>query len=271
MRAGPDSEVWFWARFLNSQGEAPPEYLTRANDVRIAFRYVKGAEGKQGAPTLVFLPGYMSDMQGSKAQALEAWAIKNRRGILRLDYSGCGESDGDFADGTLQVWRDDVLFAIQMILRDGPVILVGSSMGGWVMLMVARMMGTALKGMIGIAAAPDFTHWGFTDEEKLTIRRDGVLLAENPYGPEPTPTYHALFEDGMHNLQLMDEIPVDCPVRLLHGQCDEDVPWDISVQLAAKLRSSDVQITLVKDGDHRLSRPSDIALLLDTVSRMPVL
>ena len=248
---------------------SPPEYLTRADGVRIAFRYVKGTDGKQGRPTLVFLPGYMSDMQGSKAQALEAWAIKNRRSILRLDYSGCGESDGDFADGTFTAWRDDVLYAVHMILRDGPVILVGSSMGGWVMLMVARILGNAVKGMIGIAAAPDFTRWGFSEEEKLIIRTGGVLMNENPYGPEPTPTYRTLFEDGEHNLQLTDEIPVDCPVRLLHGQCDKDVPWDISVQLAAKLRSSDVQVNLVKDGDHRLSRPSDIALLLDTVSQMP--
>jgi pimeloyl-ACP methyl ester carboxylesterase len=243
--------------------EPPPEYLTRADGVRIAFRYVKGA-----GPTIVFLPGYMSDMQGSKAMALEAWAIKNRRGILRLDYSGCGESDGDFADGTLQIWRDDVLLALHMILRDGPVILVGSSMGGWVMLMAALMLGSAVKGMIGIAAAPDFTRWGFTEEEKRKIRRNGVLLADNPYGPEPTPTYRAFFEDGERNLQLLDDIPIACPVRLLHGQCDDDVPWDISIQLAVKLRSSDVQVHLIKDGDHRLSRAADIELLVNTVKHM---
>jgi pimeloyl-ACP methyl ester carboxylesterase len=248
----------------------PAEYLTRADGVRIAFRYVKGAGNKKSLPTLVFLPGYMSDMQGSKALALEDWAIKNGRGVLRLDYSGCGESGGDFADGTLSSWRDDVVLAVELILRGGPVILIGSSMGGWVMLMAARALGDTVKGLVGIAVAPDFTQWGFTEEEKAVIRRDGVLLSENPYGPEATPTYCKLFEDGDRNLQLVQDIPVTCPVRLLHGQCDNDVPWDISIQLAAKLRSSDVQVILVKDGDHRLSRDTDIALLLDTVSRMPI-
>jgi pimeloyl-ACP methyl ester carboxylesterase len=253
---------------MRETGEAPPEFLTRTDGVRIAFRHIKGKSAK--APTFVFLPGYMSDMRGSKAAALEAWAIKNRRGILRLDYSGCGESGGYFADGTLSVWRDDVMLAIEMILRDGPVILAGSSMGGWVMLMVARILGARVRGIIGIAAAPDFTQWGYTDAQKMTIRRDGVIFEDNPYGPEPTPTYRGLFEDGERNLQLSGEIPIDCPVRLLHGQCDRDVPWDISVQLAQRLRSSDVQMTIVKDGDHRLSRPQDIALLLDIAANMPV-
>jgi pimeloyl-ACP methyl ester carboxylesterase len=248
--------------------ETPPEYVTRADGVRIAFRRV-GSSKKSSGPTIVFLPGYMSDMQGSKALALEAWAIKHNRAMLRLDYSGCGQSDGVFADSTFEIWRDDVLLAIEMLVR-GPVLLVGSSMGGWLMLMVAQALGTQVAGMIGIAAAPDFTDWGFGPEEIATIERDGVLLSPNPYGPEPTPTYRLLYRSGKALEMLDGEIAVNCPVRLLQGQQDTDVPWKIATKLAAALRSSDVQLTLVKDGDHRLSRDTDIALLLETVARFPV-
>ncbi len=241
--------------------EPPPEYLTRADGVRIAFRRVAGA-----GPTIVFLPGYMSDMMGSKALALEAWAIKQGRAILRLDYSGCGESEGAFADSTFDIWRDDVLLAIELLVR-GPVLLVGSSMGGWLMLLVAEALGTQVAGLIGIAAAPDFTDWGFDAAAIATIERDGVLQAPNPYGPEPTPTYRTLYRSGKSLEMLNREISVDCPVRLLHGQADPDVPWKIAVKLAPALRSSDVQLTLVKDGDHRLSRDADIAVLLDIVAR----
>ena len=247
--------------------EPPPEYLTRADGVRIAFRMI-GISKKSSAPTLVFLPGYMSDMQGSKALALEAWAITHNRSILRLDYSGCGESEGNFADSTFEIWRDDVLLAIEMLCR-GPVLLVGSSMGGWIMLLVAQALGSQVAGLIGIAAAPDFTDWGFGPDDVNIIERDGVLLSPNAYGPEPTPTYRALYHSGKKLEMLGREIAVDCPVRLLQGQNDADVPWKVAQKLAAALRSSDVQLTLIKDGDHRLSRDSDIALLLETVARFP--
>jgi pimeloyl-ACP methyl ester carboxylesterase len=238
----------------------PPEYLTRADGLRIAFRRVAGK-----GPTLVFLPGYMSDMQGGKAQALEAWAIKNNRAMLRLDYSGCGESEGEFKDGTLSRWRDDVLLAIELLVR-GPVVLVGSSMGGWLMLMVGEALCSDLAGMVGIAAAPDFTRWGYSEEQRLAIYRDGVVYEDNPYGPEPTPTWRGLYEDGEANRMLDREIAISCPVRLLHGQNDDDVPWEISVKLAEALESDDVQVTLIKDGDHRLSREADIGLLLSAVA-----
>jgi pimeloyl-ACP methyl ester carboxylesterase len=246
---------------------APPEYLTRADGVRIAFRRV-GNLLKSAAPVIVFLPGYMSDMQGSKALALEAWAIKHNRAMLRLDYSGCGESEGVFAQSTFEVWLDDVLLAIEILVR-GPILLVGSSMGGWLMLLVAEALGPQIAGLIGIAAAPDFTDWGFVPHEIAIIERDGVLLSPNPYGPEPTPTYAALYRSGKALEMLGREIAVDCPVRLLQGQQDADVPWQIAPKLASKLRSSDVQLTLVKDGDHRLSRDADIALLLDIIARFP--
>lgn len=235
--------------------------LTRADGVKIAFEHLRGR-----GPTLVFLPGYMSDMTGTKALALEAWAVKQGRAMLRLDYSGCGASGGRFEHGTLDIWRDDVLLAIELMVR-GPVVLVGSSMGGWLMLLVARALGDQVKGMIGIAAAPDFTDWGYTSEEKGLIERHGRIDQPSDYG-DPMPTYAAFWQSGKATRQLTDEIPITCPVRLLHGQRDADVPWDISVQLAARLRSDDVQVTLVKDGDHRLSREQDIALLIATVEQL---
>ncbi len=241
-----------------------PEYVTRADGVRIAFHNVKGVGGKK-APTLVFLPGYMSDMQGSKALALEAWAIKAGHAMLRLDYSGCGQSDGDFADSTFEVWRDDVISVIEAVVR-GPVILIGSSLGGWLMLLVALKLGSDVKALVGIAAAPDFTDWGFTEEQRIAIHRDGVIHQENPYGPEPTPTYRTLFASGTANHVLNAPIAIPCPVRLLQGQCDDDVPWKLAPKLAAALVSQDVRVTLIKDGDHRLSRDQDIALLLQTVA-----
>ncbi len=247
--------------------ETLPEYFIRADGVRIAFHYRKGTGGKN-QPTYIFLPGYMSDMQGSKAAALDDWAARNGKAMLRLDYSGCGQSGGAFSDGDFDVWRGDVLAVIGLLVR-GPVVLIGSSMGGWLMLLVALALGDQVHSMIGIAAAPDFTRWGFTDAEKGQIIKYGKIERASDYGDEPMPTYRGLYESGMRNLVLDKPIAITCPVRLLHGQCDDDVPWDISMQLAAKLRSSDVQITLVKDGDHRLSRPADIALLIDCIARLP--
>jgi pimeloyl-ACP methyl ester carboxylesterase len=240
-----------------------PQYFTRADSVRLAFHYVKGK-----GPAIVFLPGYMSDMQGSKALAIEAWAIKNGRAMLRLDYAGCGQSEGDFTGATFDMWRDDVIAMIELIVR-GPVILIGSSMGGWLMLLIAHVLQSDVKAIIGIAAAPDFTQWGYTKEQRDIIYRDGVIWEENPYGPEPTPMYRTLFENGQRNLLLGEEIAIDCPVRLLHGQRDADVPWDISMQIAARVRSADVQIQLIKDGDHRLSRDEDITLLLAAIAALP--
>ena len=226
---------------------------------RIAFRLSEG-EG----PALVFLPGYMSDMDGSKATALFDWARGHGRACLLLDYSGCGRSDGDFADGSLSTWRDEVLALIDAHIA-GQVVLVGSSMGGWLMLLAALKLGERLAGMIGIAAAPDFTDWGYSAEQKEQLASGAVVREENPYGPEPTPTYPRFFADGQA-LRLLDEtIEIVAPTRLLHGQRDADVPWQISQRLAEALRSDAVQLTLIKDGDHRLSRPQDIALLLQTV------
>ena len=222
---------------------------------RIAFHHVEGA-----GPTLVFLPGYMSDMAGGKASALLAEAYARGRACLLLDYSGCGESPGDFSAGTLSRWCEEVL-ALIAAQTQGTVLLVGSSMGGWLMLLVGEALGHRLAGLIGIASAPDFTEWGRTDDDKTRLEAGETVFDPNPYGPEPTPMHPGFFADGQANLRLAGEIAITCPVRLLHGQRDADVPWEISLRLAAALRSDDVQLALIKDGDHRLSRDSDIALL----------
>ena len=229
---------------------------------RIAFRHLAG-----GGPAVVFLPGYMSDMAGGKATALAEWAAYEGRECLLLDYSGCGESGGDFGQGTLTRWRDEVVALIEAHVT-GKVVLVGSSMGGWLMLLVAQRLGERLAGLVGIAAAPDFTDWGYDEEQKAKLAAGRPVFEDNPYGPEPTPTHPGFWADGQALRQLEEEIPLDCPVRLLHGQDDADVPPEVSLRLSAALRSSDVQVTLVKGGDHRLSREQDIALLLRTVAAL---
>ena len=206
-------------------------------------------------------------MQGSKAQALAAWAVDQRLGTLRLDYSGCGESEGAFEDGTLDIWRDDVLAVIAQA-KVGPVILIGSSMGGWLMLLVAEALADQVKAMVGIAAAPDFTDWDFDEADRATIAASGRIERASDYGFDPMVITQGFWQSGQHNLRLTGKVASNCPVRLIHGQCDPDVPWETSLKLAAALRSSDVQTILVKDGDHRLSRDQDIALLIDTVIKL---
>jgi len=240
-----------------------PDFLARPDGLRLAYAHRPG-----NGPTVVFLPGYMSDMEGSKALALDAWAAETGRAMLRLDYAGCGASEGAFEDGTLLSWRDDVLHLIDA-LTEGPLLLVGSSMGGWLMLLVALARPDRLAGLVGIAAAPDFTQWGFTDAQKIEIVERGRIEEPSDYADSPYVTTRGFFEAGQVSLMLDAPIAIDCPVRLLHGQADPDVPWSVSLRLAERLRSADVQVVLVKDGDHRLSRPQDIALLRATVASLP--
>lgn len=242
--------------------DTAPSFHTMSDGRLIAHRYRPGR-----GPTLVFLPGYMSDMAGSKATALFVWAGDEERACLLLDYSGCGQSAGDFAKGTLTRWRDEVV-ALVMRHVEGPVLLIGSSMGGWLMLLVAEALGTRVAGLVGIAAAPDFTDWGRTAAEKARLRAGEIVFDHNPYGTEPTPTHPGFFADAQAQRRLGSVIAIDCPVRLIHGQRDGDVPPAIGLRLAERLRSDDIQVTLVKDGDHRLSRPQDIALLLRIVAEL---
>jgi len=242
-------------------------FHTMPDGRRIAYRFAAASRDDAG-PALVFLPGYMSDMAGGKACAVFDWAVANGRACLLLDYSGCGASEGLFADGTLSRWRDEVLALIE-VTCPGPVVLIGSSMGGWLMLLCALALPSQWRaGLVGIAAAPDFTEWGRSEEDKARLAAGEVIYEPNQYGPEPTPTYPAFWADAEASRLLDSLIPLDCPVRLLHGQSDPDVPWDISLRLTRALRSADVQVTLIKDGDHRLSREEDIALLLRTLAAL---
>ena len=239
-----------------------PSRIDRGDGATLAYHRTKG-----DGPGIVFLPGYASDMTGSKALAVDAWAMDQGRACLRFDYSGCGMSEGDFGDATLDRWRDDALLMIDA-LTDGPQILVGSSMGGWLMLLIALKRPERVAGLVGIAAAPDFTDWGFGEDDKLILLREGALYRHSDYGPEPTRTTRSFWQSGEANRLLGGPIAIDAPVRLIHGQRDDAVPSEISCRLAAALHSADVQVTLIKDGDHRLSRDADVALLLRTIAAL---
>lgn len=237
--------------------------MTTIQRPRLAYHLTEGA-----GPTIVFLPGYASDMSGTKALALEAWAKAHGRAFLRFDYGGCGTSEGAFEEQALADWRDDAVAMIDHAVT-GPVVLVGSSMGGWIMLLAALSRPERVVAMVGIAAAPDFTDWGFSQEEKLYILQYGKLERPNPYGPERTVYTRRFWQSGEANRVMHGPVAFDGPVRLLHGQRDTDVLFSQSVRLAELLRSDDVQVTLVKDGDHRLSRDADIALLIRIVEELP--
>ena len=234
-------------------------HLEIGEDLRLAYRHRPGR-----GPTILFLPGYASDMEGTKAVALDACAECEGRAMLRFDYAGCGASDGAFEAQTLATWRGDVLAMIDEVI-EGPVLLVGSSMGGWLMLLAALARPDRVAGLVGIAAAPDFTFWGFSQDQKMEILREGRIEEPSPYG-DPVVTTRAFWESGEALRLLHGPIAIDCPVRLLHGQADADVPWQYSLELMKLLRSADVQTAFVKDGDHRLSRGRDVALLIATVN-----
>jgi pimeloyl-ACP methyl ester carboxylesterase len=243
--------------------QTPTQFAEARPGVQLAYRHRPG----RGA-TILFLPGYASDMTGAKASALAEWAARAGRGSLLFDYAGCGESGGDFEAQSFRDWLGDALHMIDYVVPEGPILLVGSSMGGWLMLHLAIARPHRIVGLVGIAAAPDFTDWGFTPQQKVALARDGRLEAPNPYGPEPTITTRTFFESAEAHRLLHVEIPIDCPVRLLHGMRDTDVPPQYAPELMAKLRSADVQTILVKQGDHRLSRAQDIDLLLETVANL---
>lgn len=238
-----------------------PQFVTVGQArTKIAYRKRAGA-----VPTLMFLPGYASDMDGAKANALDAFAEARGLALVRFDYSGTGASKGEFADGTLDGWIDQAI-AVADTLTEGPLIPIGSSMGGWIALHLAIRRPKRIAGLVGIAAAPDFTQWGFTESQMRSISREGLIEEENPYGPEPSRFYRGFWESGQALRLLEGEIAVDCPVRLVHGDGDEEVPIAVAERLMARLRSADVQLLTIKDGGHRLSEPRDIGAILHTLS-----
>ncbi len=236
--------------------------LDRGDGTRLAWIMHPGR-----GPTIVFLPGFHSDMTGDKATGLAAYAARHGHAMLRFDYSGHGASDGAFLDGSIGTWAADALAVIDA-LTTGQIILVGSSMGGWIALLTAIARPERVAALVGIAAAPDFTErlmWdAMAPPERATLLRDGVLWVPSQYG-DPTPITRRLIEDGRARRVLDAPIPFTGPVRLLHGQADPDVPWELALTIASTVTSTDVAVTLVKDGDHRLSRPQDLALLYRTI------
>lgn len=211
------------------------------------------------SPALLFLPGYASDMDGAKAVALDGFAERRGLAMLRFDYSGTGLSGGSFEEGTLDAWIGEALAMLDR-LAQGPVILVGSSMGGWIALHVALRRPERVAALVGIAAAPDFTDWGFTDEQKGELKRAGRLVGD------PHVVTLSFWQSGQ-GLRLLDaEIAIDCPVRLVHGELDADVPLPIAYRLMQQLRSTDAQLAIVEHGGHRLSQPHEIEAILDAVA-----
>ena len=246
---------------------------TGAAGRRIAVRQQAGA-----APGLFWLSGYKSDMKGTKAEALAHWATETGRACTRFDYSGHGESSGAFADGTIGRWLEDALAVFEACTR-GPQILVGSSMGGWLALLLVRALrrraetpAASVVGMVLIAPAVDFTEelmWRrFTPAIKQELEEKGVWERPSEYSPEPYVITRALIEEGRSHLLLGGMIETGCPVRILQGVEDPDVPWQHAVELVSRLASDDVVLTLVKDGDHRLSRTEDIERLIAAVAEL---
>jgi pimeloyl-ACP methyl ester carboxylesterase len=238
---------------------------------RVAVRARAG-----GSPGLFWLGGFKSDMQGTKAIALDAWAAERHRACVRFDYSGHGESGGDFIDGTIGRWLEESVAVFEQFCT-GPQVLIGSSMGGWMALLLARELArrqparASLAGLVLIAPAPDFTEelmWkGFSAEVRQEIETKGVWLRPSQYD-EPYPITRRLIEEGRQHLLLGSAIEVGCPVRILQGAQDPDVPWRHAFALAHRLPADDVVLTVIQDGDHRLSRPQDIARIIAAVAEI---
>lgn len=246
---------------------AGPSYLETGAGRRLAYHKTDGA-----GPGVVFLGGFMSDMEGTKALALEDWARAAGRAFLRFDYSGHGQSDGAFTDGSIGDWAADARAVIEA-LTDGPQVLVGSSMGGWISALLIREIPERLAGFVGIAAAPDFTEdsmWaGFSADDRAALERDGVVHLPSDYG-DPYPITRRLIEDGRQNLVLRDRLAMPFPVRLLQGTEDADVDRQVALNLLDHIEGPDVRLTLLKGADHRFSTPECIALVIaaiDEVSR----
>lgn len=245
-----------------------PEFLARPDGAQLAYERIAvphAGTGRSGAaPGIVFLHGLMSDRGGTKAVALADHCRRRGYGLVRYDMFGHGQSSGRFEDGTISRWTADAV-AVVDALTEGPQILIGSSMGGWVMVKAALARPARIAGLVGIAVGPDFTEdlmWDkFSPAARATLESRGVVEVPSDYDPRPYPISRALIEDGRANLILRGDLSIACPVRLLHGQQDSAVPWQTSLRLSEKMSGADVVVSLIKDGDHRLSRPQDLAML----------
>ena len=242
------------------------QILTRQDGTSIAYNRLAGK-----SVGVVFLGGFMSDMTGSKAMALEMHCKQRGQAFLRFDYSGHGQSSGSFSEGTISKWTDDAIFAIEQ-LSDGPQLLVGSSMGGWIMLLVALRLQDRISGLIGLAAAPDFTQEliakKLNDEQSNELQQNGFILVPCDYDDEPYTITQTLIDDGRKNLLLENSIQITQPVRLIQGLKDQDVSWTTALRIQEKLVGEDVETILVKNGDHRLSEPQDLSRLTKTLDLM---
>jgi pimeloyl-ACP methyl ester carboxylesterase len=243
-----------------------PRILAREDGATIAYRRLAGR-----APGVVFLGGFMSDMTGTKAVTLEAFCRERGQAYLRFDYFAHGASSGDFAEATIGRWKEDAV-AVLDNLTEGPQILVGSSIGGWIMLLAALARPERVRALVGVAAAPDATEdlmWGrMPAERREAMRRDGFVRVPSEYDPRGYLITRRLIEDGRRHLLLRAPIALRCPAHLLHGMRDPDVPWETSLRLAERLAGDEVTVELVKAGDHRLSTAPDLARLQAAISRL---
>jgi len=240
-------------------GQSQSGALLHDDGTRIAYRKREGR-----GPTLVWLGGFKSEMTSTKPEALDAWAAREGRALLRFDYFGHGASSGNFRDGTVTRWHEDALSVIDT-QSDGPLILIGSSMGAWLALLSTLARPRRVAGLLLIAPATDFTEallWAsYPPDVRETIMRDGVWLWLSAYDDDPYPITRNLIEDGRKHLLLGAPVPIACPVRIVQGMADPDVPWEHAMRLVGRL-GEDVEMTLVKAGDHRLSKPHEISLIL---------
>ena len=245
---------------------SPPARLTLADGTVLAYHRSPGA-----APGVIFLGGFTSDMTGIKATALEHWCRGRGQAFVRFDYSGHGASSGQFADGSIGRWAAEAQAVLDQ-LTEGPQILVGSSMGAWLMLLTALARPERIAGLLGLACAADFTDyllWERLDEPlRERLRRERVISLPSPYGEPCLIALHLIEEAAQHRLLGRPELPIHGPVRLIHGMSDADVPWQTSIRVAEKLTSSDVRVILVKDGEHTLSREQDLRLLTRTLEEL---
>lgn len=240
--------------------------ILKTKDASLAYHHTKGK-----LPGIMFLGGFRSDMTGTKAMALDAFCKTQRRSFTRFDYSGHGQSSGKFEEGTIGAWKRDALALLDEV-AEGPQVLVGSSMGGWLMLLVAMERPERVKALVGVAAAPDFTQTlitqHFTKKQKKEMLTQGKVMLPDCNGGTPYAITKELLLESRAHMVLNGPIPITCPVRLMHGMKDEDVPWEFSLSLNEKLESKDVRVKLITNGTHRLSEPENLATLCKIVESL---